>query len=388
MRHAGAAAGEVVAGHEAGCLPCQKPAKFGVDQRASALAEQANLPSAALVICDGPDRSMIPSIDAMYFKSISYTGASAGPKLIVLGAVHGNETCGSKAIRRVIDDIESNRIPVSSGTVTFVPVTNPLAWAKGERGGDRNLNRNLAPTPGPMDFEDHVANWLCPLLAQHEFLLDLHSTQARNEAFAMLGPHDNAGTLQPYGHSRRERSLALRLGVRRFVDGWLDTYAIGVERRVGRLDTLGTRAQALNTDARYGVGTTEYMRSVGGSAVTLECGQHEDPAAQHVGYQAILNTLAHLQIVSLPSPAPVTDFDYLTMYEVTDRDHAEDSFARDWSSFDCIEKGELIGARHDGKPVIAQDDGYILFPNAKALPNNEWFYLAKLRSQGELLPRE
>jgi hypothetical protein len=33
---------------------------------------------------------------------------------------------------------------------------------------------------------------------------------------------------------------------------------------------------------RYGVGTTEYMRSAGGYALTLECGHHADPAAPDV----------------------------------------------------------------------------------------------------------
>ena len=39
---------------------------------------------------------------------------------------------------------------------------------------------------------------------------------------------------------------------------------------------------ALELDPRYGVGTTEYMRSVGGCALTLECGSHDDPASIEV----------------------------------------------------------------------------------------------------------
>jgi hypothetical protein len=37
------------------------------------------------------------------------------------------------------------------------------------------------------------------------------------------------------------------------------------------------------------------MRSTGGCALTLECGQHADPHAPDVGYRAILATLAHLR---------------------------------------------------------------------------------------------
>ena len=63
------------------------------------------------------------------------------------------------------------------------------------------------------------------------------------------------------------------------------------------------RAGLLSTDPSYGVGTTEYMRTQGGYAITLECGQHADPAAPDVAYRAIRNTLAHLGLVDEPEPA-------------------------------------------------------------------------------------
>jgi predicted deacylase len=300
-----------------------------------------------------------------------------GPRLIVLGAVHGNETCGTKAIARVLDDIDNGRLIVAAGTVTFVPITNPLAHQRGERAGDRNLNRNLYPVSDPKDFEDHIANWLCPLLAKHDVLLDLHSTRAQNPAFAMLGPENNTGSLQPFKHSEKERALALRLGAKRFVEGWLSTYAKGVNRRVREACSAGQSLNPLNTDPRYGVGTTEYMRSVGGYSVTLECGQHDDPLSPEVGYRAILNALAHLGIVTSPPTEPVTKYEALRMYEVHDKNHTGDTFSRAWASFDPLRKGDLIGTRHDGTQLLAEEDGCILFPDAQALPGNEWFYLTK-----------
>jgi len=311
------------------------------------------------------------------FKSVTYAGTAPGPRLIVLGAVHGNETCGTRAIARIIDDIDSGRIRIERGTVTFVPVTNPLAYQLVRRAGDRNLNRNLCPTDTPVDFEDHVANWLCPLLAQHEVLLDLHSFHTAGMPFAMLGPENNTGTLEPFAQAAKEEALVLRLGVRRFVDGWLDTYARGVARRVSALGAVTQRSDMLNTDPRYGVGTTEYMRSAGGCSITLECGQHEDPAAPEVAYQAIINTLAHLGLAELPEPPPAGDPEVLRIYEVIDKAHAEDAFARTWKSFDPLRAGDLIGTRQDGTPVKAVEDGYILFPNPAASSGQEWFYLAK-----------
>jgi predicted deacylase len=313
----------------------------------------------------------------MHFKSIQYTGRTAGTRIIITGAVHGNETCGTKAITRVIDDIESGRINIIAGHVTFVPITNPLAYAKGERSGDRNLNRNLYPVDEPKDFEDHIANWLCPLMAEHDCLLDLHSTRAKNPAFAMLGPADNDGDLQPFHHYAQERAMAAHLGVNRFVDGWLATYALGVARRQANAKATGVDPNPLNTDPRYGVGTTEFMRSTGGYSITLECGQHEADESPEVGYQAICNTLAFLGISDGPKPAPVKEIEQLHMYEVIDKNHPDDTFTREWASFNKLNKGDTIANRHDGTPIIAETDGYILFPDAKAAAGGEWFYLAR-----------
>jgi predicted deacylase len=308
---------------------------------------------------------------SLHFQSVSFTGLAPGQRLVVLGAVHGNETCGTQAIRRVIAEIESGQLAIVGGSVTFVPVTNPLAYLHHQRMGDRNLNRNLAPTETPAEFEDRIANWLCPLLAQHDALLDLHSFHTAGEPFVMLGPQDNSGSLEPFARSAEETALALSLGVHRFVDGWLDTYAAGVARR------LAAGVSAREADVHYGVGTTEYMRAQGGIALTLECGQHDDPAAPGVAYRAIRRALAHLKLTPESPPAPVADMEALRLYQVIDRAHAGDRFARGWASFDRVRAGELIGMRHDGTPVLADCDGRIVFPNPGALPGQEWFYLAK-----------
>ena len=304
------------------------------------------------------------------FKAVAYSALEPGPRLIVLGAVHGNETCGTVAIGRVIDEIDRGTLAIARGHVTFVPVTNPLAYAKRERAGDRNLNRNLFPREAPEDFEDRIANRLCPLLAAHDVLLDLHSTRAAAQPFCMLGPRDNQGDVEPFAHAAKERALARALGVSRFVEGWLGTYAKGVRRRRER------GASGLTADLRYGIGTTEYMRSVGGYALTLECGQHEDPSSPEVAYRAIRNALAHLRLANDPPPAPVDSFEGLRIEEVFDRAHPDDAFTRTWASFDRVGKGEVVARRRDGSELVAEKDGWILFPDAKAAPGHEWFYLA------------
>ncbi len=308
------------------------------------------------------------------FKSLTYSGLGQGPRVIIMGATHGNEICGTEAIKRVMAELDSGGLRIAAGSVTFVPIVNPLAYQKNERNGDRNLNRNLFPKEDPQDFEDQVANWLCPLLAQHDVLLDLHSfNAAHGEPFVMVGPPDNDGELEPFQHAEKERALARRLGVRRFVTGWMAAYGGGVKRR-----SRGNAAE-LETVLRYGVGTTEYMRTTGGYALTLECGQHVDPQAPEVAYRAIMNTLAFLKLIDAPEPEPVPfdEMEALQMVVVHDKQDAGDQFIRSWASFDPVIEGEQIGTRADGTPVVAEFGGRILFPDAKANANSEWYYLTR-----------
>jgi predicted deacylase len=321
----------------------------------------------------------------MHFKSIHFAAsrpAHAAPKLIVLGAVHGNEICGTQAIGQVVDALERGALQLIAGSVTFVPVTNPLAYQLKRRNGERNLNRNLAPTDTPREFEDHIANWLCPLLAQHDALLDLHSFQAAGgQPFVMVGPQNNAGGLESFAHAAQEQAWAQRLGVGRAVDGWLSTYAAGVARRMADPHAAKLATAHLNQSPLYGIGTTEYMRrhgahGKGALALTLECGQHADPAAPEVAYRGILNSLAHLGLIDAPAPA-ARSMEGLRMFEVIDKAHEADAFARPWTSFDALKAGDVIGTRANGQVVKAPGDGYILFPNTGAQAGQEWFYLAQ-----------
>ena len=301
-----------------------------------------------------------------------YAALRPGPKLIVTGAVHGNEVAGTKGIRRVLSELDHSELELIRGTVTFVPVCNPLAYNHVRRMGDRNLNRRLQPTATPQDFEDRIAGVLCPLLAEHDVLLDLHSFRSPGRAFVMRGPANNTGDLEPFAHDEAEAQLAAHVGVNRVVEGWMHAYAGGVARRKARGLTPG----AVHEDPSYGVGTTEYMRSQGGYGVTLECGQHDDPEGEHVAYTAIRQTLALLGLVDQPLAPPARPFECLRLAEVVDR-HAEgDRFVKTWTSFDPLAEGELVAVRADGSEVRAPQAGYIVFPDVGALPGHEWFYLA------------
>lgn len=323
----------------------------------------------------------------LFLRSVTLDSGRPGPRLLILGAVHGNEVCGTRAIERVLCELEGGHFALERGSLTCVPIANPKAYAHQRREGDRNLNRNLAPTAEPKDNEDLLANALTVLLSSHDGLLDLHSFQSGTQPFVMVGPSNNSDKLEPFQLAEKEEAWAACLGVSRYVDGWLSTYAQGVKRRQARFKAMGDEKSALLASPDYGKGTTEAMRALGGMALTLECGQHDDPASPDVAYRAIRNSLVFWGLTSsgLDSPAPpqaaegaqANRPESLSLFEVVDKQHPDDSFSREWKSFDEVAAGELIGTRASGEPVTASETLRIVFPNRLAKEGQEWFYLAR-----------
>ncbi len=301
----------------------------------------------------------------------TWAALAPGPALIVLGSVHGNEVCGAHAIARTIDDLTYGRLVLQRGRLTLMPVANPRAFAKNTREGERNLNRRFVPLDEPQDYEDRITRQLAPLLAQHQVLLDLHSFHTPGEPFAMVGPRNNSGAREPFALAAEEMALARAVGAPQVVEGWLEVYDRAAQARG-------------ETPDEEGIGTNEYMRSQGGYAVTLECGQHEDPAAIEVAQQAIHGALAHLGLARVAAPARFAG-PAARLKDVVLRDAPGDTLVREWHSFDPVQGGDLIARRADGTPVTAPYDGCVLFPHPEADVGQELFYLAQSDGARSLL---
>jgi N-alpha-acetyl-L-2,4-diaminobutyrate deacetylase len=306
-----------------------------------------------------------PDTDEGPLEAVRFLGLAPGPRLIVLGAVHGNEVCGAIAIERAIAACRAGEIAIRRGEVTFVPVTNRKAFRQKTREGDRNLNRDLGERLVPRDYEDRVGARLCTMLRAHDVLLDLHSFRAEGDPFAFLGPADNADSLEPFRHAAAEWDFAARLGARTLIHGWLPAYSRFLAERI----RLGHAAPPL----AEGFGTTEYMRFAGGYAATLECGRHDDPAAPGVAYAAITNALATLGLVDAPPPAPTVRH-AVELHDVIVCEAEGDQLAGTWRTGDTVAAGELIVRRKNGRDVRAPRQGYLVFPNPRAAPGELFAY--------------
>jgi predicted deacylase len=301
----------------------------------------------------------------MAMEIVRFAGLEPGQKLLVLGAVHGNETCGTEAILATIADCRDGRLEIRRGHVTFVPVANRKAYDQGTREGDRNLNRDLREYILPRCHEDRAANILCPLLREHDVLLDIHSFSGPGEAFVFVGPPDNRGTIEPFRFAAEEGALAARLGPSLLMHGFLAAHVRAQEDLV--------RRGLAGSSWSKGVGMTEYMRRFGGYGVTIECGQHHDGRAPELARRAILNALAHLGLIDAPSPANCA----AQGIEVIDAVYAlspDDRLERPFVSGDAVMQDQAIARRANGEILTAPRDGFVIFPNAKPTPLVELYY--------------
>lgn len=119
-------------------------------------------------------RKMKLEIDKTHANSLSFYRLGAGkPRVLVTGAIHGDEVIGTHAIREVISILDRKTI---KGTVTLLPVSNPLAFRCRTRASPvdgADLNRIF---PGSRDgsaserFAYHI--WQEAKASDH--VLDLH----------------------------------------------------------------------------------------------------------------------------------------------------------------------------------------------------------------------
>ncbi|MBT9245898.1 succinylglutamate desuccinylase/aspartoacylase family protein [Gemmobacter fulvus] len=303
-------------------------------------------------------------------ESVTFHSLRPGPRVIVTGAVHGNEVCGPKAITRMIAEFRAGRRKLLCGSVTFLPVVNAMAYRLDRREGDRNLNRALRDYPVPMVNEDHVANVLCPMLRAHDVLIDLHSFAAEGPAFALFGPEGSGSALEPRAQPATELALIEAIGLPFAVHGWMPAHLTALAHQ-GRTDQIS-----------HAVGTTEFMRFAGGAAITVECGPHKDPASVEVAYSVIARGLAALGLIAQEAGPPPAKPLILEIGEAIFAESDADSLIRAFPTGAPVRAGEVIGHRATGAEILAPHDGSVIFASGKVRAGTELCFLCRPSSIG------
>ncbi|ELZ40919.1 succinylglutamate desuccinylase/aspartoacylase [Halorubrum saccharovorum DSM 1137] len=242
------------------------------------------------------------------------------PEVAVVGAIHGDEPCGARAVRRLLDaDLDLER-PVR------LIVANEAALDAGVRYLDADLNRAF---PGDPDAEAHEERLAAELLDALDgcSTLAIHSTQSYAEPFAVVDSMDEVA-----------RAVAPHLPV----DAVIQTDAFTEGRLIEHPHTLEVEAGLQGSDAaadnaywlaRAFLAATGVITAPGAESV-VDAGGRED-----------------VEVFRLRDRIPKPDAD---VYEV---------FAR---NFERVEAGEAFAAADDEQlraddpfyPVLLSPYGY------------------------------
>jgi predicted deacylase len=262
---------------------------------------------------------------------LTYTTTSEGPVFTVLGAVHGDEKCGTEAIHRIVQKLDAGELKLSKGTLVMIPITNPRAYAEDVRFIDRNLNRCMHPEyEGTGAYEDSINPILCPVLAKADYLLDLHSYTSPGNAFIFLSGDKN---------NSKEIAYATSLGVYDFVHGWQDAFGNS------------------NADVhpRHSTGIVEYAREEDAIAITFECGQHKNADAPDVAETAILRALHHLGMINIMPEVTEKPTRCVRMKSAFQK-VKDGAFAHPLKHYDAVKAGDVLARYADGEEITAPED--------------------------------
>jgi succinylglutamate desuccinylase len=178
-------------------------------------------------------------------------GSPERTEVAVVCCLHGDEPCGKLATERVLG--EHGELE----DVTFV-LADPLAYERGQRYVDEDLNRAFPGTPDAGSHERRLAARLVETFRDH-LVLDVHSTVSAPTPFALIG-----------SRTPRVREAARRTGIGRVVDvgyvgggmiGHLDGVAVEVDGADRRRGTDAAYRAILDFLGSYGLVEADHRRA-------------------------------------------------------------------------------------------------------------------------------
>ena len=264
--------------------------------------------------------------------------------MLILGGIHGNEPCGTRALLSLRNKIEKHEITLSSGNLTIVPFSNPEACKQNKRYIDYDANRLFGKTDevSSAAYELKLIPELKTLIENCDLLLDLHSFSGKGAPFIFKDYDDEVSD-----------TWSRSLGIEHIISGW----------------------PALDFNKGKPAYDTSYYAHINGKpALTVECGHHNDENSVIIAEQVILKSLLYADFIAQDDCMQNISSKSITVNKAYLKP-AEGRFAKDWKNLDKIKKGDLLAYEAD-KEIRAMIDGYILMPKENAVINEEWFFTA------------
>lgn len=273
--------------------------------------------------------------------SYHFESGEAGPRLLILGGIHGNETCGQVALNTLKAELEGGRVKLLKGSLTLVPHANPWACAADVRYVEKNLNRVIGHHKNPEAYEERIAPQIATLIDQCDAMVDLHSVSSGCPEPFVFNDYPNTGN----------DGLSRVLGGHYIVGGWAEMF----------------------DDPTHEDQTTQaYAQRVGKVGTLIECGNHTEPAAAKVALRAATNAMKYFGLMSGDIITPQLKDDVkITGVHVKSREGqlSDPSFYH----MQPITKGQHIATYENGEKLHAPADGYLLLPFHAAKVGDEWF---------------
>ncbi len=279
-----------------------------------------------------------------------YKSEKAGRNILFFGAIHGKETCGTVALKKLIEKFSDSSLQILRGSVTCVPVCNPKAFARGVRYCEENLNRIFKHHARPKSYEAKLANKLTAVADDCDVLVDLHSYGASNTPFIFLD--------YPTGANRQ---LAEAIGIPNIVTGWKELY----------------RKVAVTDSKKASYDTVRYAYERGKISLTVECGKHHSVSAERVAFETILNTLRHFGVIGGKPSKIKTATKTFQLESMYFKESAGDVLTKHWKNFEPVSRGQVVARRANGSVIKAPYQGYTVLPKQDPPIGDEWFYLAQ-----------
>ena len=276
-------------------------------------------------------------------ESFTFNSLNKGKRLLITGAVHGNEICGTIACNNIIQKIKNKDIILKQGSITFIPITNPIAYENNKRFYETNLNRVVIKFDNPQLYEERIANVLTNYIENADYHLDIHSMYTNGTPFS-------------FADYEEQNDFAKIQGLEYIFLGWPNVY------------------KDSNTIKDYS--TQAYSHMVNTINTTVECGSHNDPKAVEVAEKCILRSMKFLNMIDYEEENNITQ-KYILMKKVIFKDK-DGVLVQDKHNLDKIQKGEILVNYTDGTTLKADKDCLIIFPKYNASIGEEWFYLGEL----------
>lgn len=260
--------------------------------------------------------------------------ADDGLLLTMMALTHGDETAGIVVLNTVVEFLLAGCPPLPGGLALLLG--NYPAALQGQRYVQRDLNRCFDAPHSAQDGEAQRARAIAAVISKTQFFIDFHQTTTRS-------PH--CFGIFPFQRQSLEFAQLVNCG------------QPAVCRFGGRF-------------SQDGMCSDEFVQEQGNVAITIELGQKGfDP------YQIAQGVLVALRaLILLKSPPklgcskidiPVYDFQQTIMSPASgDAQLVEGLF-----NFKKVARNEQL-AVIDGKAVLAQDAGVILFPKYSFVKGN------------------